>query len=189
QGCKHTDKVCNDNNVCTDDSCNPQTGQCVFTPDADNDPSCQPTICRTPGFWGTHGAVSQAVINHAGGCIEACGEGIKNVHVASADSALEAICVSRRGDQRLQLARQLTSMALNCVMSDRGIDCGGTNTNLGSLFDACNSACRGAASSMSVGDCIEAVDCFNNGGAIDENGLCGSDPFGSCHERALPSFL
>jgi hypothetical protein len=42
---------------------------------------------------------------------------------------------------------------------------------------------------MSVGECIEAVDCFNNGGAIDENGLCGSDPFGSCHERALPSFL
>ena len=80
-------------------------------------------------------------------------------------------------------------MALNCVMSDRGIDCGGTNTNLGSLFDACNNACRGGTSSMSVGDCIEAVDCFNNGGAIDENGLCGSDPFGSCHERALPAFL
>jgi len=133
--------------------------------------------------------VSQAVIDHAGGCIEACGEVIKNVTVASADSALEAICVSPRGDQRLQLARQLTSMALNCVMSDRGIDCGGTNTNLGGLFASCNDACRGAGGSMSVGDCIEAVDCFNNGGAIDENGLCGSDPFGSCHERALPSFL
>ena len=45
--------------------------------------------------------------------------------VAGVEEATE-VRVSPRGDQRLQLARQLTSMALNCVMSDRGIDCGGT---------------------------------------------------------------
>jgi hypothetical protein len=188
QGCLHTPKVCNDNDVCTDDSCDTQTGQCEFTPNPDNDPSCQPTICRTPGYWGTHGRVTQAVIDSAGGCLEVCGEVIKNVTVASADSALEAICTTPRGDHRLQLARQLTSMALNCVVSDRGIDCG-PGTGLGTLFGECNNACRGAASTLSVGDCISAVDCFNNGGAIDENGLCGEDPLGSCHERALPDTL
>ena len=188
QGCKHQEKVCNDNDVCTDDSCNTQTGQCEFTPNPDNDPSCQPTICRTPGYWGTHGRVTQAVIDSAGGCLEVCGEVIKNVTVASADSALEAICTSPRGDSRLQLARQLTSMALNCVVSDRPTDCG-SGTALGNLFSECNKACRGVASELSVGDCISAVDCFNNGGLVDESGLCGSDPSGSCHERALPSSL
>src|SRR6185436_7946289 len=126
----------------------------------------------------------------AGGCLQVCGEVIKNVTVASADSALESICVSPRGDSRLQLARQLTSMALNCVVSERGTDCGPLNTGLGTLFSECNKACLGQPSSLTVGDCISAVDCFNNGGAPDEEtGLCGTDPNGSCHERALPSSL
>jgi hypothetical protein len=187
--CQHMDVVtptCDDNNPCTIDSCNKVTGQCQHLDD-NNNPECKPLICRTPGFWGTHGKITSGVIALGGGCLEVCGEKIKNVSVASADSALEAICVSPRGDDRLQLARQLTSMALNCVVSSHGTDCGGTSSTLGALFDDCNKACRGEASNLSVGACTEAVDCFNNGGAFDaDTGLCGTDPNGSCHERPLP---
>jgi hypothetical protein len=177
-GCVHTPISCDDGNICTDDSCNPQSG-CVHTFDSSNDASCQPVTCRTPGFWGTHGAVSQAALNHVGGCVEVCGEVIKNVTVASADSVLEAICVSPQGNQKLQLARQLTSAALNCAMSDVGGDCSG-NSELDELFSDCNNACQGLSSTRSVGDCIEQVDAFNNGNFENETG---------CHDRALPAFL
>jgi hypothetical protein len=196
--------------------CNPETGQCDDLPDAEvstdcttdsdpctiehcdgagacvfeaSDPACQ-AICRTPGYWGTHGAVTQAVINSApDDCLEVCGEVIKNTTVASADSALEAICVSPQGDQKLQLMRQLTSMALNCVVSSFGATCGPSGSGLGYLFTQCSNACRGAASDLTVGDCIAAVDCFNNGGHYDDvEGLCTFDE-DNCHERALPASL
>ena len=56
------------------------------------------------------------------------------------------------------------------------------------LFDDCNKACLGDASATrSIGDCISEIDCFNNGGAIDQDGLCGASPSGNCEVRALPS--
>jgi hypothetical protein len=187
--CQHVDNVtptCNDNNPCTDDSCNTTSGLCQNVPN--DNPACAPAICRTPGFWGTHGGVSLQVIGLAGGCLDVCGEVIKDINVNSADSVLEAICVSPRGEQRLQLARQLTSMALNCVISGFGSDCGG-NANLDLLFGSCNSSCLGLPNSPSVGDCISAVDCFNNGGSLDAQGLCEFDDNNNCHNRALPATL
>ncbi|MGH7894985.1 MAG: hypothetical protein ACREQL_09965, partial [Candidatus Binatia bacterium] len=180
--------TCNDNNVCTDDACNPATGQCVFTPN--DNPACE-AICRTPGYWGTHGSVTQQVINLAGGCLEVCGEVITTsvaASVGNANSALEAICVSPEGEQRLQLARQLTSFALNCVISEFGPDCGG-DAGLGDLFADCNAACLGLPGAPTVGDCISEVDCFNNGGVTNQDGLCVADPGGSCHDRDLPDNL
>jgi hypothetical protein len=182
--CETTNEVqCDDNNVCTDDSCNPQTGQCVFTPN--DNPECVEAICRTPGFWKTHGSTSQSVLTANGGCVEICGEVITTAtanSVGSANSVLEAMCISPRGEQRLQLVRQLTALALNCGVSGFGLDCG-SNAGLDSLFSSCNAACL--SNSSDVGDCIEAIDCFNNGGAIDPtSGLCGAAAF-NCHEAPL----
>lgn len=184
--CSNTPVVCDDSDVCTTDACNPTTGACVFTPipDCGND-----AVCRSPGFWGTHGGITQQALALAGGCVEVCGEVVTSglaSSVGSANSALEAICVSPRGKQQLQLARQLTAMALNCAVSGFGGDCAG-DAALATLFGDCNAACRG---NVGVGDCIAAADCFNNGGAVDpQSGLCGPDPSGSCHERALPDTI
>jgi hypothetical protein len=155
----------------------------VYTPN--DNPECV-AVCRTPGFWKTHGSVSQAVLNANGGCTEICGEVITSAtasSVGSANSVLEAMCISPRGEQRLQLVRQLTALSLNCGVSSFGLDCGG-NAGLDSLFTACNAAC--VSNSGLVGDCIEAIDCFNNGGEIDsQTGLCGEGAF-NCHEQPLP---
>ncbi len=158
--------------------CDPDDGICK--PDPTLDPSCAPVeaICRTPGFWGTHGGteknksqnITQAVIDAAGGCLNVCGEIITNTEKDNAESALEAICVSVKGQQELQLARQLTSMALNCVISGFGPDCAGDEA-LFELFGRCNDACV----SGDIGDCIGEVDAFNNG-----NGLAPG-----CHDRQL----
>jgi hypothetical protein len=166
-------------------------------------PTPGPTICRGAGFWATHAdadsrkACSQnitaAVIRQGGGSIEICGETLTaeattddeaTVLVESVDnasSALEALCVKIEGDGRLQLARQLTAMALNCIVSGLGADCGGSAT-LGDLFDFCNAACL--ADTASVASCIDRVDCFNSGGFFD--GLrCIDEPNG-CEHRDLP---
>jgi hypothetical protein len=182
--------TCNDNDICTDDVCNPETGLCEFTFDPENDESCRnDAICRTPGFWKTHGAVSQQVIGLAGGCLEVCGEVITTATASSvnnANSVLEAMCTQPRGEHRLQLVRQLTALALNCVISEFGPDCSG-DTGLGELFADCNEACL---ENDGVGDCIAAIDCFNNGGVFNETtGLCGEDPGDSCHEQPLPETI
>ena len=194
-GCVTDPVVCpDDGDICTDDFCDETSGACVHPEDPTNDPSCRvDLICRTPGFWATHAKdtrratnITQAVIDMAGGCLEVCGEEISNTITKSADSALEAMCVRPRGDQRLQLGRQLTAMALNCVISDAGLGCADVES-LSMLFDSCNDACRGADSVLSVNECIGIVDCFNNGGVYNGmTGECGPDPVQNCHEQALP---
>jgi hypothetical protein len=168
-------------------------------------PTPGPAICRGAGFWATHAdtdsrkACSQnitaAVIRQGGGAIEICGETLTAEattddeatalveSVDNASSALEALCVKIEGEQRLQLARQLTAMALNCIVSGLGADCGGSAT-LGDLFDFCNSACL--ADSASVASCIDRVDCFNGGGLFDGH-RCIDEPNG-CEQRDLPEF-
>jgi hypothetical protein len=82
-------------------------------------------ICRTAGFWAEHGGsekgcsqnITQTVID-AAGPLAVCGESISTTGIDDAASALEAMCVRVRGEQRLQLARQLTAAALNCVVTD-----------------------------------------------------------------------
>jgi len=171
--------------VCTTDTCNPASG-CVFTPI----PGCGLEICRTPGFWGTHAGreksrsqnITQAVINAAGGCIEVCGEVIDNTVLNSADSAVEAICVSPRGDQRLQLVRQLTAAALNCIITNGNPDC--TGVSVEEVFQTCNASC--ASGDTSAPDtCIGLLDCFNNGGTIDSNGNCVTGAPNNCHDQPL----
>jgi hypothetical protein len=152
--------------------------------------------CRTPGFWAEHacpcsgttipgqsqrtrfcekrGALNytQTVIDAAGGCLEICGEKITNTCVDSADSAVEAMCVAVQGTSERQLARQLMAAALNCVVSGGGPTCDGISIE--QLFATCNSVCEGTSSAMTVQQCIDQIDEFNNG--ISSPG---------CHDRTL----
>ena len=227
---------CDDQNACTTDTCNEETDVCDHvdnvtpTCDAncevcdtttgtcvDQDPlpaECVPSeeICRTPGFWGTHagdekddksqditGALLAAF--NATNDLTVCGVAIED----SAD-AMQAICSSPKGNSQIQLARQLTAAALNCIISTvpgetEGVcdpfpvttnPCAGTSIE--ALFDACNAICDGDGDvtttvDLGAGDvevnCIALLDCFNNGLGIDPaTGECTGEPTG-CHERDL----
>jgi hypothetical protein len=144
---------------------------------------CAEGTCRTPGFWGTHARanpdkpgsqnITQAVINAGGGSLLVCGECINaTVPVNNAASAVEAMCVSPSGAIVLQNARQLTAMALNCIVSGFGDDCSG-DASLAALFSDCNNACLGAGSTRTNTQCRNEIDCFNNGGQYNSGtGFC-----------------
>jgi hypothetical protein len=139
-------------------------------------------ICRTPGFWGTHAGVekrkstnlTQMVINAAGGTLVICGEDVTNTLVPDNQSAIEAMCVSPRGAQQLQLARQLTAAALNCVISGGGADCTGISVEA-DWADA-NAACTANAGDLSTW--IGIIDAWNNDEVCHERELSDSDVFG-----------
>lgn len=134
-------------------------------------------VCRGPGFWGSHSGtekkgdtnITQAVLDAVNGAW-VCGQPIQLTSTGDQDSALEALCVSPKGDKKLQLARQLTAAALNCVMSGGGAEC--DDVSIEAMFEACNDACLGLVPAPTIGECIDAIDCFNNGGVMLENGLC-----------------
>jgi hypothetical protein len=177
-------------------------------------------ICRTPGFWGTHGGVEKAsstnitlaLLNAYNAAndpdLTICGTPITNTTECSQNSALEAICVSPKGDSLLQLGRQLTAAALNCIITNstepNGEICpsagltGGvcSGVSIEGIFSACNAACEAGNTTALVDldndpatpdvevSCIGAIDCFNNGGAINETtGEC--DGSTECHDRDL----
>ena len=78
--------------------------------------------------------------------------------------------MSVRGNQRIQLVRQLTAAALNCIMSSGSADCAGVSTQ--AVFKACNDSCA-AGDTSSYGLCIAALDCLNSGGSYDpQTGAC-----------------
>jgi hypothetical protein len=203
--CTHTanDGNCSDDqDVCTVARCvptdpNPDPDGCiqVFTPAAD--PSCSTGVCRTAGFWATHGGSEKKGINTTldvidnVGCLNVCGERISNTDLNNDDSAIEALCVSPQGTQLLQLARQLTATALNCIVTNGTTDC--TNIDIADLslhdvFGACDSACASGQTSADIDpgigtttvNCIQILDCFNNGGIYDVS--TGSCTTGSCSD-------
>jgi hypothetical protein len=122
------------------------------------------------------------VINAADECLEICGEVISTTVVEDANSALEALCTQVQGVPERQLARQLTAAALNCVISGGGGTC--TDTAIETLFAGCNQTCETGepVDGRDVQDCIDEVDCFNNGG-IFELGFCQT---GTCSDNAEP---
>ena len=155
-------------------------------PADEKDLTCTPEICRTAGFWSTHGGtekkgsknITQTVLNAVDpGCATICGEIIDDTTVNSADSALEAMCVPVKGQIRLQLARQLTAAALNCIASEGSADC--TGVSIKPAFDTCNAACTANADASAITGCVSQIDCFNNGGQWDGAkciiGTCGGD--------------
>ena len=97
---------------------------------------------------------------------------------------VEALCVSPKGDPTIQLARQLTAAALNCIMSGGGPTCAGTS--IGSEFSQCNTVCEDPSQADQTSLCIEKVDCFNNGGVWDYTAsYCQLDLANSCHDQPL----
>jgi hypothetical protein len=119
-----------------------------------------------------------------GRCLEICGEVIISTGVDDANSALEAICTNVQGVQERQLARQLTAAALNCVITGSGGDCGGAAS--ASLFAGCNQTCETGdpVNGRDVEDCINEIDCLNNGGEFTD-GACRIETSGGCHSRDL----
>src|SRR5262249_15160736 len=131
---------------------------------------CGDTICRTPGFWGTHAGIeksnssniTQAVINAGGGVLNDCGPRITSTLLNDDNSAAEAICVNIKEGSQLQLARQLTAAALNCIVSNGIPDCSATPL-YSAIFAKCNAICQNSGSSKAdLTDCVEAIDCLNN---------------------------
>jgi hypothetical protein len=109
---------------------------------------------RTLGFYKTHPGVTQYILDQVGG-IDICGIHLDNTNVDDAQSALEALCISPKGDTRLQLVRQLTAAALTMAAG------GATYAD----FDTCNNFCTTSTGSIfDVGDCINSADAFNNSG-------------------------
>lgn len=169
-----------DDDPCTTHVCSPSSGECVANPTNPPPDVCEGAICRTAGFWGSHGGtekrrsqdITLATIVAGGGSLSICGESITSTIVSDNESALEALCVSVRGEQRLQLARQLTAAALNCVISNGDPGCSGTPLFAG-IFSSCNITCASSGSSSSaITSCIADLDCLNNGGRVLSNGFC-----------------
>jgi hypothetical protein len=79
------------------------------------------------------------------------------------------MCISVKGETQLQLVRQLTAAALNCVMSGGDGNC--TGVSIQDLQADCNAACVGDPSDRTMNECIDEIDCFNNGGDWD-GGIC-----------------
>ena len=170
-----SDAICQAGDVCLDcvpDSPHADANGCSFDPD--NDPICVNSICRTPGFWGTHENVTQAVLDLAGGAT-VCG-----VHVDDFECAVEGLCNKPRGDTQLILARQLLAMAINCNLSTGFSEC--EFSEVEDLFTSCDAACIAHNDASAVQACISQIDCYNNGGQWTGLG-CAT---GLCSEDGLP---
>src|SRR5882724_6126018 len=169
-----------DADICTTEVCDSVSGRCHSVPANPTPPGCGATICRTPGFWGTHAGVekstssniTQAVITLGGGVLNVCGQKITDTVLNDNNSAVEAICTSMKDGAQLQLARQLTAAALNCIVSNGIADCSATPL-YSAIFAKCNTICSNTASAkQDVTDCISQIDCLNNGGTGLGNGSC-----------------
>lgn len=127
-----------------------------------------PSICRGAGFWSTHAGTEKQGVNIVGalleemeGCLDVCGEVITNTAVDDAESAEEALCISPKAQLQIQLVRQLTAAALNCIISTGQPGCD-------PQWETCNVACM-------IGDleqipfCRAYFDCENNGGTWDSS--------------------
>jgi len=129
--------------------------------------------------------------------IQICGKNISvEGHSSEIPPVVEAICVSPSGDSTLQLGRQLTAAALNCILSGGGDDCTGTSDDpddphwIEPVFAECNSTCAvSGQGEEQLNSCIEKLDCFNNGGMWNEVDplamYCQMDVPESCHDQPL----
>jgi hypothetical protein len=90
-----------------------------------------------------------------------------------------------KGVRQRQLYRQLVAAAFNCGIS--GGDCETVSGQFIDVsFDACSDLCAGnpQPGGPTIGQCIGAFDCFNNGGQL-VGGVCTYDLPGNCHEQVL----
>ena len=144
------------------------------------------TVCRAPQFWAMHAETdTQPVLDASAGDVNVCGAILANTLPDSARSALEALCVSRADDPRLELVRQLAALSLNCVATSGDARCTGLEhggSAVGALFESCTSVCLNGADSSIVADCIVSLGCVNQGG-YPEGGSCYA---GRCSASGAP---
>jgi hypothetical protein len=107
---------------------------------------------RTVGFYKTHPAVTASIL--ADGALTVCGQLVIDVDIGHAHSALEIMCVTPRGDVRLQLARQLMAAALTRAA-------GGAPVDLGPCDAVCTNA---AATDTDLASCVDTIDRYNQSG-------------------------
>ncbi|HEV2386833.1 MAG TPA: hypothetical protein VGS20_06205 [Candidatus Acidoferrales bacterium] len=177
--------TCNQANI----SCTTVAGQTITSPVGDFAQATCPvgTGCetRTPGFWGTHPEITEAVLNSVAGGILNCGVKMlaADDEPATACSAGEDLCSQGQDSNTLgidptdiQLARQCMSANLNLQVS--AVDGGSCSTitdsdtgvplpsNIESLInECCNVVCTNpgtAANAPLVGACLTELDEFNN---------------------------
>ena len=110
---------------------------------------------RTAGFYKNHPTITQQILNGEPG-LRVCGHLITDVDVDHGHSALEAMCVSPHGYQRLHLMRQLVTAALNLLSGSSA-----TFSN----YLSCDVTCQDLdASESAVASCISQTDGFNESG-------------------------
>ena len=192
--CSGEPLVCDDGKECSEDQCNEEEGKCDFT---ECEPEVDGVICRTAGYWGTHGGfearrnatavnVTQALLD-AVGPLEVCGESISATsnltkpYLAGLGltSALEGLCVRVQTVQQRSLYRALVAAALNCAASGAANFC----ELIVPEFTDCDLLCQGTPPQdpPTVGECVELLDCFNNGGEM----VTGGCAFGTCESQPL----
>jgi hypothetical protein len=148
-----------------------------------------PLTCRTPGFWGTHAQANpdkhnSKDITGAFLPVSVCGITLNNTDPNKCQSAQEALCVSIRGNQILQLARQLTAARLNCAASADVPGGACPDAAVQNLVNSCDQVCIDNKNASvpdinAIGDCIGELDAFNNGTTPLATG---------CHDRIIPGF-
>ena len=148
------------------------------------DPIVQPSICRGPGFWGTHAGnergntnMVQALLDQVG-CLEVCGEIIDDTDINSADSAEEGLCVAPKSSGQVRLARFLLTQAMNCILSTGDAECDPD------AWEICNAACVANDDPDLMGQCQQYLDCQAEGGYLDFEGNCIT---GTCQLLAGPA--
>jgi len=159
-----------DNDACTTAGCNGQ-GVC----DQNHMHCVQGCFTRTPGFWGTHPAITQAVL---GAGLPSCGLVVNTTAAATPVSSTEDICsvgtdskANHTSPQQVQLIRQCMSAALNLAATAHAPtpgDCNSVSPGISSQFDTCctgpTSVCDSGASPAAIdaSGCIGILDRFNN---------------------------
>src|SRR5262249_54098558 len=109
---------------------------------------------RTPGFYQTHPGITQQILMNVGG-LTVCGHLITNVQVRDPQSAIEGLCVKIRGNQQLQLLRQLLTAALNMAAGRANFP----------GYAACDASGRNSTGSTpDLSSCIDQADSYNQSG-------------------------
>ncbi|HSR51784.1 MAG TPA: hypothetical protein VLV83_13225 [Acidobacteriota bacterium] len=137
-------------------------GNCLLGPACEScieDPQEEECMTRTPGFWGTHPAITSLFLP-----VTVCGEDLSTVAAGSCDSATEAMCVSGGRESRgnpvyAQLVRQLTAAKLNlAATAANGGECG---DEIELLIAECEALCGANKKTISESGCVEALAAFN----------------------------
>ena len=159
-----------DNDACTTAGCNGQ-GVC----DQNHMHCVQGCFTRTPGFWATHPAITQAVL---GAGLPSCGLVVNTTAAATPVSSTEDMCsvgtdskANHTSPQQVQLIRQCMSAALNLAATAHAPtpgDCNSVSPGISTQFDTCctgpTSVCDSGASPAAIdaSGCIGILDRFNN---------------------------